>query len=90
MQSMLQQMYVRFQIDIRTVGEECMQLLLVDISRLCGDIRTQKEHITGGIRKNIIPGKQFLIKILILGRLTTYQGNYTNKIVAIKKERWFG
>ena len=51
MQSMLQQMYVRFQIDIRTVGEECMQLLLVDISRLCGDIRTQKEHITGGIRK---------------------------------------
>ena len=45
MQSMLQQMYVRFQIDIRTVSEERMQLLL-DISRLCGDIRTQKEHIT--------------------------------------------
>ena len=89
MQSMLQQMYVRFQIDIRTVSEERMQLLL-DISRLCGDIRTQKEHITGGIRKNIIPGKQFLIKILMLRRLTTYQGNYTNKIVAIKKVRWFG
>ena len=90
MQSMLQQMYVRFQIDIRTVGEECMQLLLVDISRLCGDIRIQKENITGGIRKNIIPGKQFLIEILMLRRLTNYQGNYTNKIVAIKKVRWFG
>ena len=55
------------------------------ISRLCGDIRTQKERITGGIRKNIIPGKQFLTEILMLRRLTTYQDNYTNKIVAIKK-----
>ena len=82
-------MYVRFQIDIRTVSEECMQLLL-DISRLCGDIRIQKENITGGIRKNIILGKQFLIEILMLRRLTNYQGNYTNKIVAIKKVRWFG
>ena len=52
--------------------------------------KDSKKHITGGIRKNIIPGKQFLIKILMLRRLTTYQGNYTNKIVAIKKVRWFG